>query len=78
MPTPFLRAVDLRSTNDPRSFTYTASALGLQRGYPGTIETDVGDGGTFHMDRAVFDERGNFAGIAYRQAGGFEVLVLLD
>jgi hypothetical protein len=79
VPGSFLKAVDLQSTDKQSSFSCSASVLGLQRGhFPGTIETDAGNGSTFHMDRAVFDERGNFVGIAYRQVGGCEVLVLAD
>ena len=75
----FLNASDLRSTDNPRSFTCKASVLGSPRGhFPGSIDTDVGNGGTLVLDRPIFDERGNFVGVAYRQGGGCEVLVLVD
>jgi hypothetical protein len=50
----------------------------LQRGhFPGTIDTDVGNGGPLRADHPIFDEDGNFRGVAYRQRGGREVLVLV-
>jgi hypothetical protein len=53
--------------------------MGLRRGYfPGAIETDVGNGCPLHLDRSISDEYGIFAGVAYRQSGGYEVLVFLD
>ncbi len=78
MPGIFLKASDLRS-NAKRWLSCGASVLSLKRGhFPGTIETDAGNGGALKLDRPVYDEGGKFVGVAYRQSGGCEVLVLLD
>jgi hypothetical protein len=78
VPVAFLKASDLRP-DAKRWISCGASALGLKRGhFPGTIETDAGNGGALKLDRPIYDERGKFAGVAYRQSGGCEVLVLLD
>jgi len=53
--------------------------MGLKRGsFPGVIETDVGNGCPLHLERSISDEYGIFSGVAYRQSGGREVLVLFD
>jgi hypothetical protein len=53
--------------------------MGARRGYfPGAIETDAGNACPLYLDRSISDEYGVFAGVAYRQSGGCEVLVLLD
>ncbi len=79
MPLPFLKASHLRSTGNQGVFACKASVMGLKRGsFPGVIETDVGNGCPLHLERSISDEYGIFAGVAYRQSGGWEVLVLLD
>ena len=71
----FLSASDLRSNGNQESFVCGASLIGLQRGdFPGEIQTDVGNGCPLHLDRSISDEYGIFAGVAYRQSGGCEVL----
>ena len=79
MPLPFLMASDLRSTGNQGVFACKASVMGLKRGsFPGVIETDVGNGCPLHLERSISDEYGIFSGVAYRQSGGREVLVLFD
>lgn len=79
MPVPFLSVSDLRSTGNQGGLMCKASAIRLRRGdFPGAIETDVGNGCPLHLDRSISDEYGIFAGVAYRQSGGYEVLVFLD
>lgn len=76
---PFLSASDLRPIGTQGSFVCKVSAVGLQRGdFPGVIETDLGNGCPLHLDRSLADEDGIFAGVAYRQSGGYEVLVFSD
>ena len=41
------------------------------------IKTDIGNSDPLYLNRSIFDEDGNFAGVIYRQAGGREVSVLL-
>lgn len=78
MPRPFLSASDLRSIGDGR-FACGAGLIGLRQGsFPGAIETDMGNGCPLHLDRSISDKHGIFAGAAYRQSGGYEVLVFLD
>ena len=73
-----LKSRFLRSIDNRFGLACEASAIGLQRGYfPATIETDVGSGDPLRVDHPVFDDDGNFVGVAYRQGGGFEVLVFL-
>ena len=75
----FLSVSDLRSTKNPVHFVCRASAMGLRRGdFPGTIETDVGNCCSLHLERSLSDEYGIFVGAAYRQSGGYEVSVFLD
>ncbi len=79
MPDAFLRSCLVRSIDNGCGLSCDAAVLGLQRGYfPATIETDVGRGDPLRVDHPVFDEDGNFVGVAYRQSSGCEVLVFLD
>ena len=53
--------------------------IGLHPGhFPGTMETDLGNGDTLYIDGAIFDGGGNFVGVAYRQSGGCRVSVFID
>ena len=74
----FLSASSLRPTEIRHRLSCEASTMGLQQGdFPGAIETDLGDGDALELDHPVFNQDGNFAGVAYRQIGGCEVLVCL-
>ena len=75
----FLRASDVRSTGNQRWLLCQSSQLSLPLGYfPPAIETDMGNGAPFQLDRPIFDEDGSFLGVTYRQNGGSEILVFLD
>lgn len=78
MPDSFLSSSFLRSIDNRCGLSCEAALIGLQRGYfPATIETDVGSGDPLQVDHPVFDDEGNFVGVAYRQTSGCEVLVFL-
>ncbi len=79
MPDPFLSSPHARATDDPKSFSCEASAIGLARGhFPGKMETDLGNGDTLYLDHTILDGSGNFVGVVYRQSGGCRVSVLID
>lgn len=42
-----------------------------------TLETDVGNGDPLHVGRAIFDDRGAFVGVAYRQSSDCEISVFV-
>lgn len=79
LPGPFLHSSQVSATDDREHFSCKASMIGLHPGhFPGTMETDLGNGDTLYIDGAIFDGGGNFVGVAYRQSGGCRVSVFID
>jgi hypothetical protein len=74
----FLSSSDVRATDNPKYFSCTAMAIGLQRDdFPRLMETDLGNRDPLYLNRSICDAHGYFVGAVYRQSSGCEVSVLV-